>query len=345
LNGRARVIVSADDNFEVSMAHPRNRLVRGFALSIAAFLLASSAGAQGTNQGMWAKAADMTAERTEVGVASLNGKIYVLGGGLPGLESAPLAQEYDPAKGSWRDLAPIPKATSHAGVAAMNGKVYVAGGFTANVHKNPIDLFAEYDVASNQWRALAPLSSPRGSVGLVAAGGNLHVIGGRGADGKTIATHEIYDPKTGKWASAAPLPVARDHLGIIAVDDKIYIVGGRTNATVDNVGLTDVYDPSTDKWRSLAPMPTPRSSGAIAYYRGLIVYHGGECKDASKRMTFDEYEGYDPQANRWLTLSKAPSGLHAHGAATVGNAAYFFGGTAGCGGDMPSKAVYAFKLP
>jgi N-acetylneuraminic acid mutarotase len=345
LNGRARVIVSAADNFEVSMTRPRNRLSRGFALSIAAFLLASPAGSQAADQGMWTKAAETTTLRTEVGVASLNGKIYVLGGGLPGLDSSTLAQEFDPATARWRDLAPIPKNTSHAGVASMNGKVYVAGGFTANVHKDPIDLFAEYDVASNQWRTLAPLSSPRGSVGLVAAGGKLHVIGGRGADGKTVATHEVYDPKTGKWTAAAALPVARDHLGIIAIDDKIYIVGGRTNATVDNVGLTDVYDPSTDKWRSLAVMPTPRSSGAIAYYRGLIVYHGGECKDAVKRITFDEYEGYDPQANRWLTLSKAPTGLHAHGAVAVGNTAYFIGGSAGCGADMPSKAVYAFKLP
>src|SRR5262249_61179234 len=174
--------------------------------------------------------------------------------------------------------------------------------------------------------------SPLGSVGLAAAGGKLHVIGGRGPDGKTVATHAVYDPKTGKWAMAAPLPVARDHLGIVTVDDKIYVVGGRTNATVDNVGLTDVYDPSTDKWKSFAAMATARSSGAIALYRGMIVYHGGECKDATKRMTFDEYEGYDPQANKWLTLAKAPSGLHAHGATAVGNTVYLLGGTVGCGG-------------
>ena len=320
-----------------------SRMLNGPAFGFAAFLIATSAYAQAT--GMWSKAADLTAERTEVGAAAVNGKIYILGGGLPGLESSTLAQEFDPATGRSRDLAPIPKNTSHAGVAAMNGKVYVAGGFTANVHTNPIDLFAEYDPTTNQWRTLAPLPSPLGSVGLAAAGGKLHVIGGRGADGKTVATHAVYDPKTGKWAMAAPLPVARDHLGIVTADDKIYVVGGRTNATIDNVGLTDVYDPSTDKWKSLAAMPTARSSGAIALYRGMIVYHGGECKDAAKRITFDEYEGYDPQANKWLTLAKAPSGLHAHGAVAVGNTVYFLGGTAGCGADMPSKAVYAFKLP
>jgi len=327
------------------MVGRRARMLNGLVLGFAALLLASSAGAQGTNQGMWTTAAQTTTERTEVGVTTLNGKIYVLGGGALGSDATTLAQEFDPATARWRDLPPIPKGVSHAGVAAMNGKVYVAGGFTANVHKNPRDQFVEYDIAMNEWRTLAPLSSPRGSVGLAAVQGKLHSIGGRGDDGKTVSTHEVYDPKMGKWSMAAALPVARDHLGIVTIGDKIYIVGGRTNATVDNVGLTDVYDPSTDKWKSLAAMPTPRSSGAIAFYRGLIVYHGGECKDATKRITFDEYEGYDPQANRWLTLAKAPTGLHAHGAAAVGNTAYFFGGTIGCGGDMPSKAVYAFKLP
>jgi N-acetylneuraminic acid mutarotase len=114
---------------------------------------------------------------------------------------------------------------------------------------------------------------------------------------------------------------------------------------VDNLGLHDVYDVKTDSWRSLAMLPTPRSSGAATVYRGLILYHGGECKDPVKRITFDEFEAYDPKTDSWRELAKAPTGLHAHGAATVGDTAYFIGGSAGCGGDNPSKAVYAFKLP
>jgi hypothetical protein len=37
--------------------------------------------------------------------------------------------------------------------------------------------------------------------------------------------------------------------------------------------------------------------------------------------------------------------LHAHAAATVGDTAYFIGGSAGCGADHPNTTVYAFKLP
>jgi N-acetylneuraminic acid mutarotase len=295
--------------------------------------------------GTWSVGGQLTAERSESAAAVINGKIYVLGGTALGREDSPIYQEFDPATKTWRDLAPMPRGASHVGVAALNGKIYVAGGFTANVHKNPVDQFAEYDVAANSWRVLAPISSPRGSVGLATVGGKLHVIGGRGPDAKTVGTHEVYDPATGKWSMAAPLPVARDHLGIVAMGGKIYIVGGRTDATVDNTALTDVYDPATDKWQSLAPMPTKRSSGGIAVSRGQIVYFGGECKNPQTRATFDENEAYDPKADRWTTLAKPSTGLHAQGAAAIGDTVYFFGGTSGCGGDGPSKAVYAFRMP
>ena len=311
-------------------------------------ILALSAGTlpvRAQQQGAWAKAGETTTQRSETGTAVVGGKVYLMGGEAEGRQDSPLAQEFDPATGRWRDLAPMPKGASHVGVAALGGKIYVAGGFTANVHKNPLDQFAAYDIAKNDWQALPPLPAPLGSVGLAAVGGKLHVIGGRAPDGKTVGTHSVFDPASGKWTTAAPLPVARDHLGIVVADGKIYIVGGRTNATVDNVGLTDVYDPSTDKWQSLAAMPTPRSSGAIAYYKGLIVYHGGECKDPQKRITFDEFEGFNPKTNAWQALAKAPSGLHAQGGAAVAGSVYVLGGTAGCGGDNPSKAVYAFKLP
>jgi len=296
-------------------------------------------------QGKWSVAAQMTTTRTEILADAYKGKIYVAGGEALGRQDSPLFQEFDPKTGSWRDLARMPIGGSHVGLAALNGKIYVAGGFTANVHKNPLDQFIAYDIATDTWRNLAPLSSPRGSISLVAFRGEIHAIGGRGPDGMTVATHEIYDPATGQWTKAAPLPVARDHLAAIVASDGLHVFAGRTNATVDNVGLHDVYDPSTDKWRKLAPMPTPRSSGAAAYYHGLILYYGGECKDAKARIAYDEFDAYDAKTDSWKALAKAPSALHAQAGAVVGDTAYFIGGSSSCGSDRPSLPVYAFHLP
>jgi len=126
------------------------------------------------------------------------------------------------------------------------------------------------------------------------------------------------------------------------VDGKIHVIGGRTADTTDNTNLHDVFDPATNSWQSAAPLSTARSSGAAAYYRGLILYSGGECKSGN---TFSENEGYDPKTNRWLTLVPLPMGRHAFGAEAVGQYAYFIGGALGCGGGSPSDQMLAFRLP
>jgi hypothetical protein len=295
--------------------------------------------------GTWSVAAQMTTARTEIVSDEFKGKIYVAGGQTPSTQASPMLQEFDPQTGRWRDLAPMPKGASHPGIAALNGKIYVAGGFTVTVHKSPLDQFVEYDIATDKWRSLAPLSSPRGSISLVALTGKIHAIGGRGANGITVGIHEVYDPATGKWTMAAALPVARDHLAAVVANDGLHVFAGRTDATVDNVGLHDIYDAATDRWRALAPMPTPRSSGAAALYHGLILYYGGECKDAKARIAYDEFDAYDPKTNSWKELAKAPSALHAQAAAVAGNTAYFIGGSSSCGSDRPSLPVYAFRLP
>lgn len=294
-------------------------------------------------QGSWSRKAPLLAKRAEVGVAGLDGKIYVVGGTTPGDQASPLNQEYDPASDRWRDRAPLPHGLSHPGVGALNHKLYAIGGFSGGgVHVGALDLVFEYDPAKDAWRSLAPLSSPRGSVGVAAVDGKIHAIGGRGLDKMTVATHQVYDPSTAKWIEAAPLPTARDHMGVIVVDRKIHVIGGRTAGSSDNTNLHDVYDPATHSWRSAAPLLTARSSGAATFYHGLILYAGGECKDGK---TFSENEAYDSKTNRWLALSPLPPGRHAFGAAAIGEYAYFTGGALGCGGGSPSDELLVFRLP
>jgi N-acetylneuraminic acid mutarotase len=241
----------------------------------------------------------------------------------------------------------MPKGLSHVGAAALGGQLYAVGGFINVVHVGAQDAAFAYDPASDAWRSLPPLSSPRASVATAAVGGKLHIIGGRGLDKVTVATHEVYDPATKAWTKAAPLPTARDHAGIAVVDGMIHVFGGRTADVADNVALHDVYDPATDRWHSAAPLPTPRSSGAATVYRGLILYAGGECRPGGAPggpLTYDEVEAYDPKTDQWSTLAPLPAGRHAFGAATVGDVAYFAGGTTTCGGGA-STDMLAFTLP
>src|SRR5690348_16561667 len=166
-------------------------------------------------QGRWSTKAPLLTRRAEVGVAELDGNIYVLGGEALGNTASQLNQEYDPAADHWRNRAPLPHAMTHIGAAGFNGKLYAIGGFTRDVHVGALDLVFEYDPVADAWRRLAPLSSPRGSVGVAVVGGKIHAIGGRGLNKVTVATHEVFDPSTGKWSKAAPLLTARDHMGVV----------------------------------------------------------------------------------------------------------------------------------
>ncbi len=348
-------------------------VLRGIAASclvLAGLVVAGPAQSQSTgSQWTWSTKAPLPTQRLDAGVASLDGKIYVLGGGAMGKPATQLNQEYDPAKDRWRDRAPIPQGASHAGVAGYHGKIYLIGGFTASVHAGALDKVFEYDVAADTWRQLPPISSPRGSVGVAVVNGKVHAIGGRGLNNVTVATHEVYDPASGKWSQAAPLPTARDHIGVIVVGRQIHVIGGRiSNHITDNTKSTpgsrglpydlvtngpntplhDVYDPATNSWQSAAPLPTARSNGAAVYYHGLILYAGGECERPDPKGggdTFAENEAYDSKLNRWLTLAPLPAGRQGFGAAAVGQYAYFTGGSLGCGGAPMTDQLLVFRLP
>ncbi len=296
------------------------------------------------NRGTWSVAAQMTAARTEIGGVALNGKIYVAGGQEMGRPDSTLLQVFDPATATWKDLAPVPRGASHVGLAALDGKIYVAGGFTVRPHNVPIDRFAVYDPAANKWQTLAPLPMALGSVSLAAVQGKIHALGGRLPGEVTVNMHAVYDPDSAKWSMAAPVPGARDHLGVVVVDGRIHLIAGRTNEQPSDTGVHDVYDPSTDKWSRLAGLAVARSGGSAVYYRGQILYYGGECVNFPARVAYDLFEAYDPKTDRWTPLAKAPATMHAQAGVVIGDTVYFLGGSTSCGSDKPSLAVYAFRL-
>ena len=315
------------------------------------------------DRGSWSAVSTMPTGTGDSGVAALDGKIYVEGGStffphiLPassdmgsGTWGSSVNYEYDPATDKWRQRAPMPIGLSHVGVVGFDHKLYVFGGFTSLIHANAQNAALVYDPATDGWQWLPPLSSRRGSVSVVELGGKIHVFGGRAHDPVPLDLHEIYDPVTSRWTRMAPMPVARDHMGIAVIGGKIHIVGGRTRGQTDNVSEHDVYDPASDKWSKAAPIPTPRSGGAAVYYHGLLIYAGGECKklDPSAGFgggeNFDEVEGYDPKTDKWRPLTNLPGARQAFGAATVGAAAYFPGGTLRCGGLALTDQMLVLRL-
>lgn len=286
--------------------------------------------------GRWVRRASLPFPRTEVSVAALDGKVYVVAGYAHGRVDQPFNQVYDPGTDTWRDLAPMPRGLNHVAVVGSRGRLYAFGGFVEQ-NRNPVaDCFA-YDVQLDRWTRTAPLPAPRGAASAVEVGGLLHVVGGR--DVQSVGTHEVYDPVADRWSRRAPLPDPRDHMGLVVLEGRIHAVGGRFNTFANNLAKHHVYDPSQDRWEQRAPLPRPRSGVAAAVLRGRIYVFGGE----ETGRVFPDNDAYDPRLDRWLPMAPMPTPRHGTGAAAVGDWIYVPGGGLTVGGSRPSDVHEAFQ--
>src|SRR2546427_6379563 len=99
-------------------------------VALAAFLLAgtlasvaAAVGAQ--SKGEWGAKAPALLKRTEVAVAALRGKVYVVGGLQQGLSFiTPAVEEYDPATHTLRHRASLPTGLHQAGIGAGNDPIF-----------------------------------------------------------------------------------------------------------------------------------------------------------------------------------------------------------------------------
>lgn len=81
----------------------------------------------------WQALAPIPTARSGGASVVLDGKLYVLGGGLPGAEVSAVVERFDPADGTWERLGDMPEAATGLRAVAFEGAIYVFGGFvTAN---------------------------------------------------------------------------------------------------------------------------------------------------------------------------------------------------------------------
>ena len=71
----------------------------------------------------------MPAARQEVGVAAVEGRIYVIGGLDANLSGQRAVDIFNTRSGEWEPGPPLPFSLHHPNVAAVGHKVYVAGGY------------------------------------------------------------------------------------------------------------------------------------------------------------------------------------------------------------------------
>lgn len=286
----------------------------------------------------WLLLAPLGEPRQEVGVAEVDGRVYVAGGFREDRSTAATVEVYDPAADAWSVIEPMPVAVNHPAAVAVDGALLVLGGYRGPGLQNPTDAVQAYDPSTGAWTLKTPMPTARGSLAAAVVDEKVYAVGGE--RGSAVGEVAVYDPVADTWTSLAPLPTPREHFGVGVVGGKIIAVGGRAGRDF-TLDTAEGYDPATDLWEVLAPMPTGRSGHGVAVLGGCLYAFGGEGNTRDPAGMFAEVERFNAETGVWTSLAPMPTPRHGLGAVSVGERIVLPGG-ATVAGYGPTGANEAF---
>jgi len=246
-----------------------------------------------TISGKWISVLPMAVQRSRVGVAILDGKLYAIGG-FDGNVRLNDVERFDPMYNSWKKICPMNIRRSAVGAAVLGNKIYVIGGYDGNSSLNSVEC---YDPEMNQWKFVASMSTLRSAAGVTTLNGKLYCAGGH--DGLTIfSSVESYDCTLRQWRQVAPMNVRRCRLSLTVLNDRIYACGGYDGSTF--LGSVEYYDTYNNMWIHVASMTQRRSRVSVVTLGGKIFAVGGY-NGATNLSTI---ETYDPWTNEWSLVTE-----------------------------------------
>jgi hypothetical protein len=294
-------------------------------------------------ENVWTAKTPMPTPRDNLGAATVNGKIYAIGGSNAVPNSGPnllnINEEYDPTTDNWTEKAPMPTARELFGIAVCQNKIYVFGGINGFLGVGSdypgyalTGVNEVYDPSNDTWATVAPMPTVRAGLQANVVDGKIYLIGGYLPLSKppwnypASSINEVYDPSSNTWTTAAPAPIpihstssgsGIDSHASAVVGSKIYVMGENVN---------EIYDTKTDTWTSGTPLPTAVYSPATAATTGTpkwIYVMGGAIGD---RYGITLMQVYNPENNSWLTGADMPTARYYSAATVVNNTICVIGG-------------------
>ena len=124
--------------------------------------------------------------REHLGVTTLGGRIYAVGGRLSGADTnLALLESYVPGAKKWRRLRPVPSRRGGTALAGFGRWLVSAGGETPTV---TIRTVYRYDIGKRRWSRLPNLPTPRHGLGVVALGNKVYVLAGGTTPGLAVSS-------------------------------------------------------------------------------------------------------------------------------------------------------------
>ena len=289
--------------------------------------------------GDWELRTQLIEPNSELALAELNGKLYLLGGYPASRQTVRTVQVYDIASDHWELGPQLPEPNNHGMAVSVNGRIYLIGGQTTADDPSYVDTVYELDPATGAWVAKARMPTARSAGVAVVHDGKVYVAGGRPPRGHDFA---VYDPAADQWEVLPDLPSQRNHITGAAIDGRIHVVGGRLGPGLSPEKTTahEVFDPQTRTWTTATPMLRGRSGMNGVMARGCFHVWGGE--DVTGMIPDHDY--YDPRTDVWTALQDMPIPIHGvYGSAFVDGLIWVPGGGTDIGGNHGSLHNQVFR--
>ncbi|MCW4009439.1 MAG: hypothetical protein NWF05_02310 [Candidatus Bathyarchaeota archaeon] len=293
----------------------------GLILLVATLNLLSICVADGFAENTWQTLTPMPTARAGLGVATVNGNIFAIGG-YNGSGYLSLNEMYDPVTNTWTTKAPLSPANKTAFAAAsLNGKIYAFGKMPSTQHPYPYYPTNDvYDPKTDTWEGRAAMPQLIEGARASTVGNKIYVIGGN----YTF----VYNPDSDSWTALSPPPVPVTYFACAAVDSRIYVIGGTSK-------LMQIYDTITDTWTNGTSPPAGGYEG-YSPAGGYLVGAATTGVYAPKRIyvmgggnwmfPLDLNMIYDPEADSWVRGTNLTITKNEFGMAVIGDVFYVVGG-------------------
>lgn len=194
--------------------------------------------------------------------ASLDGRLWVIGGDNSPEADGRQVYSYDTANDRWQEETPLPVTRMNLAAVAFEGKIYAIGGLDP---AHPTKTVFVYDPATKRWSRGTPMPVALHAHSASVYRGEIWVFGGRD---RTVAQQRgvwIYNPGDGRWRRGPALPEPMDTLSTAVRGDLIF-------ALVDDHYF--IYD--GERWERGPTLTRPRHALAV-YTIGETLWAIGGC--------------------------------------------------------------------
>jgi Subtilisin-like serine proteases len=229
---------------------------------------------------LWYPDENMPTARTGAVAATVNGKIYVIGGYDGSYLNT--VEEYNPTTDSWTTKTSMLTNRGFSAAAVVSGKIYVFGGCNSGGNLSSAEV---YDPSTNAWTQLTGMSASRSYLAAAAINSKIYVVGGE--NGQNLNTLEEYDTVTNTWTTKAVMPTARKSLGAASLNGKVFAIGGYTTTCINTV---EVYDPVSNTWSTDTGLSTARKLFGVVSTSNKIYVLGGSSSDTTYLNTVEIYQ-------------------------------------------------------